>query len=131
MRTLEGVSAAPERDAAPDAQALAGAWRACGLREGLDALDARGRLCYYPVGMGGADFLPDGAFRLTMAGGAGTFVREGHWRVEGGLLRVRVGGDCGVFRFSSRGGRLTLTPERAFYRRAARLLHRPEMERER
>lgn len=110
--------------------ALAGRWRASGLREGLDLLNGRGRLCYYPVGRGGAAFLPDGVFRLTTLNGAGMIEREGCWEARDGRLSIRMDGGLAVYRWQAGDGRLLLTPEHAFYRCAARLLHSPQMSRE-
>lgn len=109
--------------------ALLGEWRASGLREGIDACDGKGRLHYYPVGRGGAAFLPDGIFRLTAVNGAGVFVREGAWRVEGELLSVQIGESRGLFRCCVSAESLALSPERAFFRCAERLLHSPRLTR--
>lgn len=128
-------TARPDARPAPDAPdmldkaALLGAWRASGRREGLDLADARGRLCYYPVGRGEIAFLPGGAFLLTLVNGAGTFCREGRWRMDGNLLILRVGRDEGGFRMRVAGGVLTLAPDRGRLRCPEKLLHWPEFER--
>ena len=113
-----------------DGAHLVGRWRACGLREGLDMLRADGRLSYYPVGRGSVAFSPDGGFELTAVTGAGKFTREGRWALRGGLLRIRIGEDSGLYYARSSENRLVLAPARETYGCADKLLHRAEFEKE-
>ena len=112
------------------ASRLVGRWRASGLCEGLDMRGGNGRVSYYPVGRGGMALLQGGVFRLENINASGVFRREGEWSLKDGRLCIRLGDDIGWFCASLSDGRLTLLPERAHYRCAQRLLHRPTFERD-